>query len=904
MIGKHLSHYRIEAELGRGGMGIVYRARDTKLDRTVAIKVLPASALTSESDRARFYREAKAAASLTHPHIAIIHGVDEAVPEGASSEELRPFIAMEFVDGETLEELIEKGPFKVADAVRIASEVASALQTAHEAEIVHRDIKSANVILSKKGVAKVLDFGLAQTAASTKLTRMGATLGTASFMSPEQARGEQVDHRTDIFSLGVIMYQLVAGRLPFGAEYEQAVIYSILNEDPDPLTALRTGVPMELERIVSKALAKDRALRYQSAADLIADLKVLALTETGNQASATPTPFTSAVATAGAAAADASKTRRTFSVKTLVLAATLPVMITLLITYFLAPSLAPATIKSLDVSLLTRSANGKRIAPFPQAFSRGLAISKAGDQVAFLGETEASWEIVVRDLDNSIGVSIPRSNVFAESPAYSFDGSQLVFANSGQVQIANIGGGLPDPVANVDRPSRGMTWLPDGSIVFAPNSSSGLWIHRPNGTLEQLTVLDESIGENSHRWPHALPNGKGVVFTSKTNDLKSFDDATISVVNVETGVVSTLFRGGMGAMYASGYLLYGKSSGLYAVAMNLESLAVGNEHKLITDDIFVTMASGVANFSVSENGNLVVFPKPEIEYDSVQLIGAEDKREFPSQNEMIWPSLSPSGRRAVFAQHIANDALFMLSLQSGNYVQITTRFNNQNPVWGPDDQRIMFSSDRLGTFDLFEMDVDDPESVKLVLADSLTLYPTFWSVDGEIVLFSRLASATRLDVWMLSLGADTVATPLLTSSFDEEHAVLSNDRAFIAYESDETGSFEVYIRRFPDMTTKRPVSFGSGWRPKFSSDGSRIFYISGEGSARQRSTCSIMVAEFTGGSNPRVTATSKYMENEKCADFELMPDDKTILLVSNSENTPYWEMPDVRLITNWTARIK
>ncbi len=565
---------------------------------------------------------------------------------------------------------------------------------------------------------------------------------------------------------------------------------------------------------------------------------------------------------------------------------------------------APAASESLDVTLLTRSADGKRIAPFSQAFSRGLAISKAGDQVAFLGKTETSWEIVVRNLDNSIGVSIPRTNVFAESPAYSFDGSQLVFANSGQVQIVNIGGGLPDPIADVDRPSRGMTWLPDGSIVFAPNSSSGLWIHRPNGTLEQLTVLDESIGENSHRWPHALPNGKGVVFTSKTNDLKSFDDATISVVNVETGIVSTLFRGGMGAMYASGYLLYGKSSGLYAVAMNLESLAVGNEHKLITDDIFVAMASGVANFSVSENGNLIVFPKPAIEYDSVQLIGAEDKREFPSQGEMIWPSLSPSGRRAVFAQHSANDALFMLSLQSGNYVQITTRYNNQNAVWGPDEQRIMFSSDRLGTFDLFEMDVDDPESVQFVLADSLSLYPTFWSVDGKIVLFSRLSSATRLDVWMLSLGADTVATPLLTSDFDEDRAVLSNDRAFIAYESDETGSYEVYIRRFPDMTTKRPVSFGSGWRPKFSSDGSRIFYISGEGSAKQRSTCRIMVAEFTGGSNPRVTATSTYMDNPKCADFELMPDDKTILLVSNSENTPYWEMPDVRLITNWTARIE
>jgi len=275
MVGKKLSHYKIIAELGRGGMGIVYKAEDTKLDRMVAIKVLPAAALSNDSDRARFYREAKAAAALTHPHIAIIHSVDEAVPEGASGEELRPFIAMEYVDGETLEDQIEKAPLKLNEAVRIATEIASALQLAHEKKIVHRDVKSANVMLTVKGTAKVLDFGLAQTAASTKLTRLGSTLGTISYMSPEQARGEEVDRRTDIFSVGVILYEMISGSLPFGAEYEQAIIYSILNEDPEPLTALRTGVPMELERIVEKCLAKDAARRYQHCDDLIADLQAI-----------------------------------------------------------------------------------------------------------------------------------------------------------------------------------------------------------------------------------------------------------------------------------------------------------------------------------------------------------------------------------------------------------------------------------------------------------------------------------------------------------------------------------------------------------------------------------------------------------------------------------------------------
>ncbi|MDA0875519.1 MAG: serine/threonine-protein kinase, partial [Bacteroidetes bacterium] len=235
-----LGSYRILEELGRGGMGIVYRAEDTKLERTVALKVLPAAALASQEDRARFYREAKAAAALNHPNIAQIYQIDEAVPEGSPTDDVRPYIAMEFIEGGTLEDQIKAAPLKLDVAVRIATQVAEALKAAHAKQIVHRDIKSANIMLTKDGQAKVLDFGLAQTSHSTKLTRMGSTLGTVAYMSPEQARGEEVDGRTDLYSLGTVLYEMIAGKLPFGGEYEQAVVYSILNADPEPLTALRT----------------------------------------------------------------------------------------------------------------------------------------------------------------------------------------------------------------------------------------------------------------------------------------------------------------------------------------------------------------------------------------------------------------------------------------------------------------------------------------------------------------------------------------------------------------------------------------------------------------------------------------------------------------------------------------
>ncbi len=273
MVGKSLSHYKILEELGRGGMGIVYRAEDTKLDRTVAIKVLPAAALSSDDDRARFYREAKAAAQLHHPHIASVFEIDEAVPEGSKDDDLRPFIAMEYIEGETLHDRVGKGPLKLEEAVGIASQIASGLKAAHAKDIVHRDIKGGNIMLTAEGEAKILDFGLAQTTASTKLTRMGSTLCTVAYMSPEQAQGLAVDGRTDIWSLGVILYEMIAGQSPFPGEYDKAVIYSILNQDAEPLTALRTGVPMELERITAKCMAKEAKARYQSATDLIVDLE-------------------------------------------------------------------------------------------------------------------------------------------------------------------------------------------------------------------------------------------------------------------------------------------------------------------------------------------------------------------------------------------------------------------------------------------------------------------------------------------------------------------------------------------------------------------------------------------------------------------------------------------------------
>ncbi len=273
MIGQVISHYKILDKLGEGGMGVVYKAEDTKLHRPVALKLLPREALLTDADRARFAREAEAAASLTHPNIAMIHEFDEVVDPLTGAK--LAFIAMEFVDGQTLKDKVKDHPLPIKEAISIAIAVTEGLTKAHEKGIIHRDIKSDNVMISKDGIVKITDFGLAEIPGRTKVTKAGTTVGTVAYMSPEQALGEKLDRRTDIWSSGVVLYEIVTGRLPFSGDYEQAILYKVLNEEPEPLTGLRSNVPMELERIVKKAIQKDREERYQHADEMLADLRLL-----------------------------------------------------------------------------------------------------------------------------------------------------------------------------------------------------------------------------------------------------------------------------------------------------------------------------------------------------------------------------------------------------------------------------------------------------------------------------------------------------------------------------------------------------------------------------------------------------------------------------------------------------
>ena len=834
MIDATLSHYHITAELGRGGMGIVYRATDTRLNREVAIKVLPSAALTSDDDRARFFREAQAAAQLTHAHIATVYEIDEAVPEDSSgapvnaSDGPHPFIAMEFIEGETLEAHIKKGPLKLKEAVRLASEVADALQAAHAKNIVHRDIKSANVMMTADGKAKVLDFGLAKTTHSTKLTRMGSTLGTVAFMSPEQARGEEVDRRTDLYSLGTMLYEMIAGRRPFAGEYEQAVVYGILNELPEPLTALRSGVPMNLEWIVNKCLAKSADDRYQTASELMVDLRNLDLGSSGvSRVSTLSSAPLSAIGTAATPAPVQPVSKKPIAPITAV--ATVAIVLGLLGGFFAfhtTPPAQPLTRVSIDLPGI-RSPSFAVLSP-TREFLAFAGVDLQNRSGLFLRDMASG---TIRMIEGAGGATGGGSREIAFSP----DGGRLAYTSGGNggVFTVVVPAGLPERQTTKGRFS---FWEDDNTFIFVDDQPGGKTFRKAIGTSEPVVVdidhgpLPEGYVTN---WKTRIP-GSGIAFghqLARTSNLQNENSFLVrahlrdgvAVERVESPIMNPEYVRG-------GFLVYQQRNDtgtLVVRPVDPETGAfLGPPREALDGE-----RTQWGQFSVTPDGDLLYRPVAEGAANasrSLFLVDLENSQAtrvplvVPDGSDLRDVAFSPDGSRLAFTVGATNGIdLVVYNFQDKILTQISFGLNVIRPSWSRDGEWLYYSAWTDSTAQIFRQHPDATATPEMLLSDA---FMGDTSPDGQYLVFSRPDSGNATNdsnLKLLDLETYEVRT-LDAGPGSNRKAQFSPDGKYIVYQHFLSGARLRVVSMDGFRVSEIPDVIGRN--PRWSATGDRIYF--------------------------------------------------------------------------------
>jgi len=825
--GTRLGPYVITAQIGVGGMGEVYRATDTKLKRDVAIKVLP-DVLGHDPDRlARFRREAQVLASLNHSHIAATYGIEDAGGECA--------LVLELVEGETLADRIARGPMPLDEALPIAKQIAEALEAAHEQGIVHRDLKPANIKVRPDGTVKVLDFGLAKAmepagastvnatmspTISVHATQAGIILGTAAYMSPEQAAGKVADKRSDLWAFGVVMFEMLTGRRAFDGETVSHVLASVLKDEPN-WAALPANTPVPLRRLLRRCLEKERRQRLDSAADARLEID-----------EALGTPSIDSSADRIGVDAQPSGWRRTLPWAVAVACVVaLALVLALWAPWRTVPSLAPlwlSTELGADTSLV---------------IDQGAAavLSHDGKLLAFAAQKGSGVEsqLFVRRLDQLQAMPLAGTDG-ARNPFFSPDDQSVAFFAGGRLKKIAVTGGAAITLADAPN-GRGGTWAEDGTIVFTPDNLPQVRLLRVSsagGTPQPVTTLAQ--GETTQRWPQMLPGGKALLYTGAPSTT-GWDNANIVVQPLPAGERKILVKGGYYGRYLpSGHLVYLHEGRLFAAPFDLDRLEVIGRAIPVLQDVMTSALTGGAQFAFSDSGTAVYFPGENSDLNTVPIVWIDrDGKTAPLRSTPAnWTSLlfSPDGsklamdisdgkQRDVWIYEWARDALLRLTFDPTDDV---------NPIWTPDGRRVAFGSKRGGNtfYNLYWQPADGSGDAQLLLESRDShLIPGSWHPSGRYLAYHRIPQPNNGDLMILPLeGSDSAGwkagapTVFVKTPAGEQSPTFSPDGRWIAYFSDESGRNEVYVRPFPGPGGKWQVSTQGGTYPTWSRTRQELFY--------------------------------------------------------------------------------
>jgi Tol biopolymer transport system component len=879
MIGQTISHYRVTAKIGAGGMGEVYRAADSRLGRDVALKVLPTAFAQDAERMARFQREAQVLASLNHPNIASIYGLEESGGVRA--------LVMELVEGPTLAERIAAGPLPLDEALPIAKQIAEALEYAHEKGIIHRDLKPANVKITLDGKVKVLDFGLAKALSdeasaqdashsptlSMAATKAGIILGTAAYMSPEQAKGKSADRRADIWAFGVVLYEMLTGRQLYTGETVSEVLAHVITKDPT-LEVLPAGTPARVRRLLERCLTREPKLRLQAIGEArITIEQIIAQPEEAIVSSILPVQ---------PAAEPAWRRVLPWAVAGLAIIAA---GLTAWAPWRPAPAPALSTRWSVEIG-----------APASLVVDRGpsVILSPDGTRLAFLAvDDKQKRQIYVRNVDQLQATPLAGTEG-ARDPFFSPDGKWIAFFADGKLKKIAAQGGAAVTLCDAPAP-RGGDWGEDDSIVFTPEGRTSLFrVSSAGGKPEPLTELIQSKGELTHRWPQVLPGGKAVLFTLQTPG-GGFESGDVVVQLLKSGERrSVATSGSYGRYVPSGHIIYAHGGSLFAVPFDLERMeATGPPAPFLERVVFASSAGG-AQYSFSNTGSFV-YVSGESQASSLAVYWMDREGKFQPlrsvPGDYVNPRLSPDGKALsldvveggfsdIWVYDWARDTMTRLTFEPGNDIA---------QVWTPDGQRQAFASSRSGFQNLYWQRTDGTGETKRLTESKNIQFPSSWSPDGKFLAYWESAQSTSNDIWVLPMEGDEKSgwkpgTPkaFLNTPFNENNPAFSPDGRWLAYSSNESGRNEVYVRPFPNGEGKWMISNGGGGHPRWSRNGKELFY-------RTLEETRLMVASYhvVGGSfqadKPVLWSPGQFADLGGRPNYDIAPDGKRAVVLRFAE---------------------